>query len=320
MPVPPPPPKPSPKPPATAPAAAPSPSSAPARPAPPPVSAKPVAARQPAKTFSIARQAKGTEGQKIILYAPTGLGKTTLASMAPNPVFLAFDKNALILHPKTNESVSMVPGIESFQDLRDTLQQRDLFPAGSTIVLDTITKAEATSERYIFDNYPLKNGKATHMRAYGWDGPGHLVDVIRLLLTDFDPHVAAGRNVLILAQQSQATVSNSEGIDYLQDGPRLSHTKQYSSRMEVAEWADHVLRIGFQSFEVRTDNEKARVGKVSGDRTRAIFTGGAAHYLAKSRKIEGRNLPEAISFVTPDDDSLWAMIFHGATPQTQEAK
>jgi hypothetical protein len=285
---------------------------------PPPTSAKPATARTPAKTFSIATYAEANEGQKIVLYAPTGLGKSTLASTAPSPVFLAFDKNARIVNPITGVAVNMIPGLESFQDLRDALHQKGLFPEGSTIVLDTITKAEAAAEQYIFANYKLKQGQATHMRAYGWDGPGHQLDVMRLLLSDLDPHVATGLNVILLAQQGQATLSNAEGVDYLQDGPRLAHTKQYSSRLEVSEWADHVLRIGYLDFEVRLDNDKARVGKASGSQTRAIYSGGAAHYLAKTRLIKGKRLPPTISFSEPGDDSLWSMIFRGAIPEQEK--
>jgi hypothetical protein len=297
-------------PPRTAPAAAALPVSRP-----PPASAKPAAAKAPVKTFAIAKYQANNEGQKILIYAPTGLGKTTLASMAPNVVYIAFDKNAMkVTNAKTGEAVDMIPGIEGVDDLRNALHQPGLFPDGSTIVIDTITKAEAVSESYIFDHYPIKSGKATNMRAYGWDGPGHLLDVTRLLLTDLEPHVSAGRNVILLAQQGQATISNSAGVDYLQDGPRLSHTKQYSSRMEVSEWCDHVLRIGYQEFEVTLDSDKARVGKAGGSMTRAVFTGGAAHYLAKTRKIGDKTLPPVVSFATPDDDSLWQFIFNGALP------
>lgn len=284
----------------------------------PPASAAPAKVKAPAKSFAIAKYSASNEGQKILIYAPTGLGKTTLASMAPNAVFIAFDKNASkIINPKTGELVDVIPGVEGFQDLRDVLHQPGLFPADATIVIDTITKAEAISEPYIFANYPLKQGRATNMRAYGWDGPGHVVDVTRILLTDLDPLVSAGHNIVLLAQQGQVTLANAEGIDYMQDGPRLTHTKQYSSRMEVSEWCDHVLRIGYQNFEVRLDNDKARVGKVTGAMTRAIFSGGAAHYLAKARKIDGKTLPPIVSFASADDDSLWQMIFGGAIPDQE---
>lgn len=283
----------------------------------PPATAKAAAARVPAKTFAIAPFSPENQGTKIVMYAKTGGGKTTLASMAPDPVFIAFDDGARkILNPKTGQPVSAIPGITGFQDVRDALHQRNLFPDGCTLVFDTVTKMESASEQYIFDNYPLKSGKATSMRAFGWDGPAHQIDVMRLFLSDLDSHVAAGRNVILLAQQAQIKIPHAAGLDYLEDGPKLQHNNQYSSRMEVCEWADHVLRIGYQDFDVQADNEKARVGKVqgNGEMTRAIFSGGAAHFIAKSRPIDGRHLPPVISFASKQDDSLWQMIFNGAIP------
>jgi hypothetical protein len=212
----------------------------------------------------------------------------------------------------------VVPGITSLDDVRDALHQKDLFPADATIVIDTVTKLEADMEPWVFANYPLKGGaKATSMRAYGWDGPAHLLDGMRLLLTDLDAHIRVGRNVVLLAQVAQVRVPNSEGADYLEDGPKLHHNNQYSLRTEVCEWCDHVLRIGYQNFEVRTDSSTAKAGKVVGDLTRAVFSGGAAHYIAKSRRIDGKRLPPIISFAHEGDDSLWQMIFNGAIPQPE---
>lgn len=292
----------------------------PVRPPPPPVNARPAAVRVPTKTFAISTQPSGTEGEKIVIYAKTGNGKTTLASMAPNPVFLSFDKStAKIINPKTKAACQIISGITGYQDVRDVLHQVNLFPDGCSIVIDTLSKLEAVAEQYIFDNYPApgkQGGRATHMRAYGWDGPAHQTDLIRLLLSDLDPHVEAGRNVILLCQQGQVKIPHSAGMDYLEDGPKLSHNNQTSSRMEVCEWADHVLRIGYQDFEVHADNDKARVGKAGGSMTRAIFSGGAAHYVAKTRPIDGKTLPAVISFSEPQDDSLWLMMFEGAIPDS----
>lgn len=271
--------------------------------------ASPKAAARPAKTFSIIQSSVSNEGSKILIYGKTGSGKTTLASLAPNVVFLALDDGSRCLPVQT------VHGLASFDDVRDALHQNNLFPDNATIVLDTVTKLEADMEPWIYANYPLKGGaKATSMRAYGWDGPAHLLDGLRLLLSDLDSHVRVGRNVVLLAQTAQIRVPNAEGLDYLEDGPKLQHNNQYSGRTEVCEWCDHVLRIGYQNFEVRADSDKATKGKVTGDLSRAIFSGGAAHYVAKSRPINGKRLPPVISFENEADDSLWQMMFNGAIP------
>lgn len=267
--------------------------------------------------FSVQAFTSSNEGQKTVLYSKTGGGKTTLAAMLDNPIFLGLDDGGRrIKHPKTGEDLKVIGGISSFQDFRDALNQKNLWDGCGNVVIDTITKAETWMEEYICATMPLKGGaRATSLRAYGWDGAAHLAETLRLILSDLDQHIRAGRNVCVLSQQAQVKVANSAGVDYLEDGPKLQHNNQYSSRMELCEWADHVLRIGYLNFSVALDNEKAKAGKVqNADETRAIFSGGAAHYVAKSRPINGQKLPAVISFAHEQDDSLWQMMFHGAIP------
>lgn len=282
----------------------------------PPVTARPAAAHV-AKTFSIIAGSDAREGEKIALYAKTGTGKTTLSSMAPNAVYIDLDgRGRRLVNAKTGEPVNSISGIAGFSDLRDALHQSNLYSEGQTVVIDTYTKLEALMEPYILDNYTQGGKKVTAMRGFGWDGPAHILDCHRLLLSDLDNLVRRRVNVLLVCQQGQATIANAEGVDYLEDGPRLSHNKQYSSRMEVCEWCDHVFRIGYQNFTVSRDSEKAKVGKVeSGDDTRAVFTSGASHFIAKAGLIDGKRLPSPISFATPQDDSLWQMVFSGAIPE-----
>lgn len=285
------------------------PSSPASRPAPP--SSKPSsprAASRPTKVFSVKAFSDADEGQRILIYGKSGTGKTTLASMAPNPVFIAIDDGARkIRNPHTGDFLRAVDGVRDFYDLRDALHQKNLYNRGDSLVIDTITKAEEIVEPYLFANYQQKGKTVTSFRQYGWDGPGYMLDAMRLILTDTDDLIRAGVNVIFLAQLGQVTVANAEGADYLEDGPKLSHTKGSSVRALFCEAADHVVRVGYLDSTVSKD-EKDRVGKVTGDATRAIFTGGAMHYMAKSRPVAGINIPPVISFENQQDDSLWKFL------------
>lgn len=277
-------------------------------------SAKPAAPAHVAKTFAIKAWSNANEGEKIVMYGPSGAGKTTLASTAPNPIFIGFDDGGRkITHPVTGTELNVIDGITGFQDIRDALNQTNLWADGATCVFDTITKMEPIAEPYIFAHYQQNGQHVDSMRKYGWDGPAHRLDTLRLLLTDLDRLVRRGVNVILLAQQSQIRVANAEGADYLQDGPKLDHNNQYSSRNEVCEWSDHVFRIGYQNFSVVKDNPNAKAGKVKeGDATRAVFTGGAQHFIAKSRPIDGYRIPAVIGFAGQEDTSLWQFVFEGA--------
>jgi hypothetical protein len=281
----------------------------------PPSAGKPGTAPHKPKTFSVGAWTDSGQGEKIVLYAPSGMGKTTLASMAPNPVFIGLDDGGRkIRNPKTGEPVRAVMGIETFRDLRDAFGQADLFPAGSTAVIDTFTKAEVLGEQYTFETVKMKDGPVKSLEDYGY-GKGYrfLMETMRLLLADLDPLVRRGVNVLLLCQQGQATVANLEGTDYLMDAPKLHVDKKgVGVCAEVCEWADHIFRIGHSNIAVTKTDQKATKGKVSGTTDKVIFTAKELHFLAKSRPINGNNLPPIISFDNKADDSLWQYIFHGA--------
>jgi hypothetical protein len=260
-------------------------------------------------------------GQKIVIYGKSGIGKSTLASMADNAVFLDIDGGCKgITHPQTGQPIQHVGGIDTFQDLRDVLHQPDLFPAGCSIVLDTITKVEPYAIQHVLDTVTIDGRLATSFRKFGWDGERHLLDQYRLLISDLDAHVEAGRNVILLGQLAQITVANAEGADYFEDGPKLQHRKDCSVRTEIIEWADQVLRIGYLEFEVQKDNQKAKAGKVtSHDATRAVFAGGAQHFIAKSRPVNGVRLEPIIRFAAENDNALWSYIF-GQDPYYTEGE
>lgn len=275
----------------------------------------PASAHKP-KVFSVAPWTDEGQGEKIIIYAPHGNGKTTLASMAPNPIFIGVDDGGRkIRNPKTGQPVNAIPGVETFRDIRDAVGQHDLFPVGSTLVLDTITKTEVLGEHYTFETVKTEGGKtATGIEDYGFGkGYRYLTETMRLLLTDLDALVRKGVNVILLAQQGQATVANLAGTDYLEDGPKLYNSKNGTGvRSEYCEWADHIFRIGHADVSVTKANAKATKGKVSGSTDRVIFTVKELHFVAKSRPIDGYNLPAVISFENQKDDSLWQYVFEGA--------
>lgn len=271
----------------------------------------------PAKIFKSQPWTGEGEGEKIVGYSDTGMGKTTLGSMLPKPVFIGLDDGGRrILNPKTGEPIIYIPGVVTYEDTRIALQQPNLFPRGSTCVIDTFTLFERLTEQHVLETVEKpKGGKAKNIKAYGWnDGSSHVLDAIRLVLQDLDALIRRGVNVCLICQEQATSISNPEGIDYLQACPRLHHDRQYSTMLEVCAWADHVFRIGYLHTTVRTEGQRV-VGKVSKrDTTRAIYVAGAMDYRAKSRTLhkftdENDEPIECVSFANPADSSLWDYIF-----------
>ena len=290
----------------------------PGKPAALPPRAAPVAKgkREP-KTFSVSTFAADNEGEKLCVYGPSGIGKSTVAASAPNVVFISADDGARrILHPQTNQPLNQVPGVECWEDVRDALQQDGLFPTGCTIVVDTLTKLEEWIQDYCVRTMKVKGQTVDSFRKFGWDGADLIVEQFRLLMTDLDRHVRKGTNVILLAQQGQIKRSAADSADYLEDGPFISHSNRASAREEIKQWCDHVFRIGYAEYDV-TKAEGERAGKVTqDDTTRVIFTSGSLSYTAKTRRLkDGFKLPPIVSFAEEGDSSLWSFLFHGYRPE-----
>ena len=249
--------------------------------------------------FSIQPWTGANEGEKIIIYGDSGMGKTSLASMAPDPVFIGLDDGGRkIRNPKTGEPLQFIDGITIFQDVREVLQQVSLFSQYKTIVIDTITALENLAVPYVCATVPTEKGaKVSSIEGYGWNkGYRHLWDVMRLILQDCDGLIRAGKNVIMVAQSKPAKVANAGGEDFLCDTPSL-YAGQPSIAASFVEWTDHVLAIRYNNLTV--DKKK-----VSGSE-RVIFTYPEPYFKAKSRTIK----EPVVSFSASNDDSIWRFLF-----------
>jgi len=277
--------------------------------APPPVKAK------PKKTFTVGTWDGSKEGEKIIVYGRSGIGKTSLAALVNNPIFISIDNGLISLadksgkpkHPITGKEIPIIQGIETFEDVRSVLQQVELFDSYNTIILDNVTKLEQPyAEQHCFDNIKHEKGyNVSRIEDYGYGkGYRHLRDTMLLILPDLDRLVQRGKNIMLLAQNSACTRANTGGEDFLEDGPRLYHSKakeENSVRLPFVEWANHVVKVDY--YNIKVDDKK----KVAGTTDRAIFVHPEVYYIAKTRTIAD----PIISFETSKDDSLWQLLGMG---------
>lgn len=267
---------------------------------PPPPSARPAQGSKPAKKFAVTTRQPGDFGHKIVLWGASGTGKSSLAALAPSPVFIDIDRGTSGMM-----GVQVIDGVESFEDLRAAVQQSlSLVPEKGTLVLDTVTKIDELVTTYIMAS---KNVPSVYK--LGFDRFPMAVEAIRLLLTDLDRVIATQRNVILIAHASNIKVANSTGLDFLQAGPKMTHSQNDSSRDEIVAWGNHVFHVAYEDADVVKETLTAKAGKVQNLTTaRVIHTDGSQASLAKSRLIDGRRLPSVISFSGPSDDSLWRFI------------
>ena len=264
----------------------------------------PAVARLPTKQFSVAPWTGAQEGKKVLIYAPPKMGKTTLASMAPDPVFIGSDDGGrLVRHPHTGQPVLYVPGIETFNDLRAVLQS-DIFDPHKSVVFDTVTDIQRRwVEPWLLANIPTEKGqKVTNVEAYGWGkGYRHVYDTMHFILSDCERLVRQGKNIIFLCQA--AVMKETTGTeDYVKDGPDLQHNNQWSTRGAYLAWVDHIFRINWENASVEKKKITPTTSRVINVHADATFHGGS------------RTLPADcanVTFTDPKDDSIWQLLFGG---------
>ncbi len=225
---------------------------------------KPKAAPAPVKAFSVGPWSDEGEGERILLYAESGMGKTTLGALSPRPVFIGIDDGGKkIKDPRTGEDLQKIHGIETYSDVRNALQQPALFKDYDTAVIDTFTLVEGLAEPFMFSTIKHeKGGTVTHLEGYGYGkGFKHLYDVMVPFAADCDRLIRTGKNVILLCQSMNVKRANPGGEDFLESGPKLSHpaSEKNSVRRFFVEWADHVFRIDHHGMQVDKDH-KAKGG------------------------------------------------------------
>lgn len=262
-------------------------------PPPPPAAAKPPTASPPTtgKQYGIlsGRQAGA---QRIVVYGPGGVGKSSLAALLPKPVFLDVENGTRALE------VDRVDGIESYADLRAVLGNGTLDPYES-VVIDSATKAEELVVAHALATIPHEKGHmVASIEGYGFGkGYQHVYDTFLLLLQDCDRLIRRGKHAVLLAHECVTDVPNPTGEDWIRYEPRLQCPKsgKASIRDRVFEWADHVLFIG---YDVAATSD----GKGKGAGTRTIHPQEMPSHRAKSRSlVDPMPFPKG-------DSTIWNLI------------
>jgi hypothetical protein len=281
--------------------------------APPPISKnrKAKAAPAPVKAFSVGPWTDEGEGERILIVADSGMGKTTLGALAPKPVFIGIDDGGRkIKDPRTGKDLQKIKGVETYEDVRSALQQPTLFEGYKTAVIDTFTLVEGLAEPFMFRTIKHeKGGTVKSLEGYGYGkGYKHLYDVMVPFAADCDRLIRAGKNVILICQKMNVLRANPGGEDFLEAGPKLSHPKKENNsvRLYYKEWADHVFFIDHFGVEVSKD------GKATGGVKRAIFVQPEMHYVAKTRSLEKFDGHRAVAFESKTDDTLWQFLFPGS--------
>ena len=250
----------------------------PKRPTPPPPKLSTAASRV---KFSPVGKSKG---QRVVLYGTGGVGKSTLACLAPGPVaFLDAEESLPILKTQLESSGITLPTIvtvDKWSAVMDALKSEG-WDDIKTIAIDTETKLEEWAVAHTLKT--VKNDADRFVQSvegYGYGkGFQFVFDTFLPLLGELDRHVRAGRNVILIAHECTSNVPNPRGEDWLRYEPRLQNPSsgKASIRARTKEWADHVL---FLCYDVEVEK---KTGVAAGTGTRTLYTAELPFCMAKSR-------------------------------------
>ena len=184
--------------------------------------------------------------QKVLIYGPEGIGKSTFASRFPDPVFIDTEGSTVHLDVKRTEAP------QTWEVLLDQVHSVASAPGlCKTLVLDTTDWAEILCSRYVCQ----KNGKP-NIEAFGY-GKGYalMADEFGNLIKELDGVIRSGTHVVLTAHAKMRKFEQpDEGGSY--DRWELKLSKHVAPL--VKEWADMVLFANYKTILVTDENGKKK--------------------------------------------------------------
>ncbi len=255
----------------------------------------------------------------MVLYGTGGIGKTTLASLAPGAIFI--DAEDRTQHVAQEREVRVVNGIgidgngefSVVQAYNDTLSvirpvNDHIWTPGATCIIDSLTRMEDWVSEAVVAKRPTttvnrQQVQVENIEDYGWGkGYAFLYGMMVDLLAELDALARKGVNIIVICHDSVSTISDPMARgDYQRFEPRLFRARNGNNdvRSRVKEWCDHVL---FYHYDINIDGNRM----ASGGKTRTLYCHERPECLAKSWLAES-----SLMVQSANDSTIWDKIFGG---------
>lgn len=186
---------------------------------------------------------------KTLIYGPEGIGKTTLASKFPDPVFI--DTEGSTKHLDVARLPVPLTWTEIINEVRYVYQNPDCC---KTLIIDTADWAEMLCLKEMLDGDNLKS-----IEDYGY-GKGYvkLAEKFKSFLDELDKIIGSGIHIVLTAH---AMMRKFEQPDEIGAYDRWELKLQKKTAPILKEWADMVLFCNYRTYVVNVDNQGAAKGK-----------------------------------------------------------
>ena len=205
--------------------------------------------------------------QKVVLYGSEGIGKSTLAAMFPNPLFIDTEGGTAHMDVRRIDK----PG--TWTELMDVLNEVAITPdVCGSLIIDTADWAEQLAVSYVCAKY-----KKAGIEDFGY-GKGHtyLAEEFAPFFRALDRIVGAGIHVVVTAHAKMRKFEQPDEMGAY-DRWEMKLSKQVAPLFK--EWCDMLLFLNYQTYVVTTENKstKAQGGK------RVMYTSHHPCWDAKNR-------------------------------------